>query len=609
MLRLRSLAPLALLAASACAASDGASDQIPSFEDYVDGKEDTGYVGTRAAEMEAVLRGRVQVDLPGRSAAELESTAAALRADPGDWNLRSITGQVTEQVKYARNALKAEKLDLNLEGGSPTFSSVTVVAGGLVLDYELKVESLVKFKELEERGLTPADLVGKVIEPKLPRLPGGLFDRTSNKCATDPETGGEVPAADVGAHNLFFYFDPARAGCPLGADDLVTAHYEIRSSLDSPTVWPEYDRLVADGKVTMAVIFGQIEHGELKSNDWGFLSFNTMNRAFKNQGFAKTMSFPENRGQTMKKTFPGGLVVEISMWTPVSFADSVPREQANETFRAAMRESEIVYYNGHAFYGSLTVLDEPTAYPADTYQIIFMDACWSYAYYTKQVFRNKATAADPLGWALVDVVNNTEPGITGSEETAAILWENVFKGAAAAHSGGNASLYSWNNMIKYMNEHAEWRARQRTTHPDPEIYGASGVRANGFDPTRGTDPEPPPSGATRYEATPGAAIPDDDAAGVSNAIAVPASAGGAAGAVMVDVEIAHPYVGDLAVTLSHGGKTVTLHDRSGGSSDDLHLRVELRDFEGTPRAGDWTLSVVDTAAQDAGTLTSWAVEL
>lgn len=609
MLRLRTFAPLALLAATACAASDGGSDELPSFEDYVDGKEDTGYVGTRAAEMEAVLRGRVQVDVPGRSPSELETTAAALRANPNDWNLRSITGQVTEQIKYARNALKAEKLDLNLEGGSPTFSAVTVVAGGLVLDYELKVESLVKFKEIEERGLTPADLVGKVVEPTLPLLPGGLFERTSNRCATDPDTGADVPAADVGAHNLFFYWDPARTGCGLGADDLITAHYEIRSSLDTPTVYPEYDQLVADGKVTMAVIFGQIEHGELKSNDWGFLSFNTMSRSFRNQGFAKTETFPENRGQTMKKTFPGGLVVEISMWTPVSFADDVPREQANEVFRAAMRAHEIVYYNGHAFYGSLTVLDEPTAYPADTYQIIFMDACWSYAYYTKQVFRNKATAADPLGWALVDVVNNTEPGITGSEETAAILWENVFKGAASAHSGGNPSLYSWNNMIKYMNEHAEWRARQRTTYPDPEIYGASGVRSNRFDPTRDTDPEPPPSGATRYEATPGAAIPDDSTAGVASGIAVPAAASGVAGDVMIDVEIAHPYVGDLEVTLSHAGKTVVLHDRSGGSADDLHLRVEVADFAGTPRAGDWVLSVVDTAAQDTGTLASWAVEL
>ena len=608
MLRLRTFAPLALLAASACAASDGGPDQIPSFEDYVDGKEDTGYVGTRAAELEAVVRGRVKADLPGRSASELETTAAALRANPSDWNLRSVTGQVTEQIKYARNALKAEKLDLNLEGGSPTFTTITVVDGGLLLDYEVKVESLVKFKELEERGLTPGDLVGKVVEPKLPLVPAGLFDRTGNKCATDPDSGGEVPAADLGAHNLFYYFDPARTGCTLGADDLVTARYEIRSSLDTPTVWPEYDRLVADGKVTMAVIFGQIEHGELKSNDWGFLSFNTMNRAFRNQGFTRTETFPENRGQTMKKTFPGGLVVEIRMWTPVSFADSVPREQANETFRNAMRESEIVYYNGHAFYGSLTVLDEPTAYPTDTYQIIFMDACWSYAYYTKQVFRNKATAADPLGWALADVVNNTEPGITGSEETAAILWENVFKGAAATHTGGNASLYSWNNMIKYMNEHAEWRARNRTSHPDPEIYGASGVRTNRY-PNGGSEPEPPPAGASRYEADPALAIPDNDPAGATTAITVPANAGGTTAAVTVEVDVTHTYVGDLRVTLTHAGRTAVLHDSSGGSTDDLHIRARISDFAGTPRAGDWTLSIVDNAAEDTGTLTSWAVGL
>ena len=156
-------------------------------------------------------------------------------------------------------------------------------------------------------------------------------------------------------------------------------------------------------------------------------------------------------------------------------------ETANELFRSAMKRNEIVYYNGHAFYGSLTVLDEPTAYPADTYQIIFMDACWSYAYYTKQVFRNKATEADPLGWALVDVVNNTEPGITGSETTAAILYDNLFKGAATVRRGGDASLYSWNNMIKYMNEHAQRRADARGEN-NPEIYGVSGVRTNAFKP-------------------------------------------------------------------------------------------------------------------------------
>ena len=65
--------------------------------------------------------------------------------------------------------------------------------------------------------------------------------------------------------------------------------------------------------VSMVVLFGQIEHGELKPNDWGFLSFNTMARSFKTQGFTKTETFEGNRGQRMKKTFPGGLVVEIDV--------------------------------------------------------------------------------------------------------------------------------------------------------------------------------------------------------------------------------------------------------------------------------------------------------
>lgn len=605
-----SKAPVLLAAALAtgCALSDAPGEDIPGFEDYFDGKSDTGYVGTRAAEMEAVLRGRVKVELPDRTAAELETTAAALRANPSDWNLRSITNQVTEQVKYARNALKAEKLDLNLEGGSPTFSAVTVVGNGLQLDYELKVESLVKFKELESRGLTPADLIGKVVEPRLPLVPAGLFERTSNKCATDPDSGDAVAAAELGAHNLFYYFDPARSGCPLTDADLVTSRYEIRSSLDAPTVYPEYDRLVADGKISMVVIFGQIEHGELKSNDWGFISYGDMTRAFQSQGFTRTEQFPDNKGQRLRKSFPGGLVVDIEMWTPVSIADSVPRETANELFRDAMRRHEIVYYNGHAFYGSLNVLDEPTAYPADTYQIIFMDACWSYAYYTKQVFRNKATAADPLGWALADVVNNTEPGITGSEATAAVLYDNLFKGAATVRRGGDASLYSWNNMIKYMNEHAEWRARNRTSHPDPEIYGASGVRTNRY-PDGGSDPEPPPAGATRYEASASLSIPDADPAGVTTAITVPASATGTTAELTVEVDVTHTYVGDLRVTLTHAGRTAVLHDRSGGNTDDLHIRASISDFAGTPRAGDWTLSIVDDAAEDVGILTSWAVEL
>ncbi len=477
------LLPAALAGCAMDAAPEDFSDEeLPAFEDFA-GKDDTGYVGNRAVELEATLRGRVRVMVPGKTAAELETLAGELRADPQSWEHRDITEQVSEQVKYARNSLKAERLNLNLEGGAPTFSEITVIEGGLEIAYSLAVESLVKFKDLESQGLRASDLVGRQITARLPLVPQGLFERAGATCATDPDTMMPPDAHDLGAHNLFYYWDPSRAGCRIGEAELVTAEYKIESSLDSPNVYPEYDQLVADGRIDMGVIFGQIEHGELKRNDWGFISFNDLTRAFTNKGFRIVERFPENRGHRLEKTMQGRLVVSITMYTPVGFADNVPRDEASTRFRDAIRASEIFYYNGHAFYGSLDVLDDPSAYPAGRYQILFMDACWSYAYYTKQIFRNRATATDADGYALTDVINNTEPGITGSELTAAILYDNIFKGAEAVRRGRDASLYSWNNLIKYMNDHAELRARRRSSdHPDPEIYGASGVRTNRWQP-------------------------------------------------------------------------------------------------------------------------------
>jgi len=70
-----------------------------------------------------------------------------------------------------------------------------------------------------------------------------------------------------------------------------------------------------------------------------------------------------------------------------------------------------------------------------------MDACWSYAYYTKQVFRHKATATDPTGWDLVDVVNNTEMGNTGSEGVTSCPVRQHLQGRAAVNNKQSATRY------------------------------------------------------------------------------------------------------------------------------------------------------------------------
>lgn len=119
----------------------------------------------------------------------------------------------------------------------------------------------------------------------------------------------------------------------------------------------------------------------------------------------------------------------------------------------------------------------------------------------------------------------------------------------------------------------------------------------------------------QVSATPNLPIPDDMDAGISDMLAVDVAANVSAN-LQVDVAIQHPYVGDLTVALtSPRGTVVKLHAESGGSQNDLRGRYPttltpaepLSRFMGEPMAGDWKLSVVDSAAQDEGSLLSWGL--
>lgn len=85
----------------------------------------------------------------------------------------------------------------------------------------------------------------------------------------------------------------------------------------------------------------------------------------------------------------------------------------------------------------------------------------------------------------------------------------------------------------------------------------------------------------------------------------------------VTVDITHTWIGDLDVSItSPAGTTVTLHDRSGSSSDDIFEvydddagNVEgpgaLADFNGESMQGEWVLRVADEASLDEGSLNTW----
>jgi M6 family metalloprotease-like protein len=116
------------------------------------------------------------------------------------------------------------------------------------------------------------------------------------------------------------------------------------------------------------------------------------------------------------------------------------------------------------------------------------------------------------------------------------------------------------------------------------------------------------------EASPNLTIPDAAAAGVSSAINIQAS--GIVRRITAVIQIKHPYIGDLHVELvSPTGRRAVIHDRLGGSTDDLSLSLdsnrpgELANMVGLPMQGNWVLRVADVASQDVGTLTRWRIEL
>ncbi len=92
------------------------------------------------------------------------------------------------------------------------------------------------------------------------------------------------------------------------------------------------------------------------------------------------------------------------------------------------------------------------------------------------------------------------------------------------------------------------------------------------------------------------------------------------GDVNVDMDITHTYIGDLTLDLtSPGGVTVRLHNRTGGTEEDIVTTYDeeggtmpdgpgsLADFNYGGVTGIWTLTVEDHAGGDTGTLNGWVL--
>lgn len=115
---------------------------------------------------------------------------------------------------------------------------------------------------------------------------------------------------------------------------------------------------------------------------------------------------------------------------------------------------------------------------------------------------------------------------------------------------------------------------------------------------------------------PNRVIPDNDENGVRDIISFNEGANAKVSSLKVIVDITHPWIGDLRLSLiSPSGVQAVLFDRGNEITNELKAAfdsssvAELQKMVGGLIIGDWTLWVQDLAASEQGTLKSWSMEV
>jgi len=116
------------------------------------------------------------------------------------------------------------------------------------------------------------------------------------------------------------------------------------------------------------------------------------------------------------------------------------------------------------------------------------------------------------------------------------------------------------------------------------------------------------------EKTLGLIIPDNKFDGITSTIDI--SQNGQLKDIEIEVNITHPYIGDLLIKLTSPDKTeILLHNYSGSSSDNIVKNYNILNTKGLKKligkefSGNWKLGVSDHQKADQGKLNSWSLKI
>jgi len=405
------------------------------------GKDDSGWIGADTFEVDVQIRSTVQE--------EALYEWGDLATDP---ELQAKL--VDEQIKFIKTTAESYGWRFNQLAADVVIKSIDTEDDLVTIEYQATADMLGRY-----RGGLPAleDIDPIEFSASVPLDPEGFSYSDIESCSEVDESHS------VAAYNFHYYFAPQREDCTL---PLFDAAVEITEVFNRATVYPEYAELMQDlgeGHVgfTAALVPNSGDDDPMSRYN---AHADMLERALHLEGV-----LAEDETYTRYTWDDGAVRLVIDLYDPTKIPWTTGFAAA---FRERLGEYTLIHYNGHSAYGTKHLLDQPESF-SDAYQIIVMHSCQAYAYYTRQVFRAKATEADPSGFALADVVATGKSSYpSGSPQVMRVLLKSLMEGMVSIQNGDPEGARNWLNIARAMKS-ATW---------GDIMYGIAGARTNTWQP-------------------------------------------------------------------------------------------------------------------------------
>ena len=258
----------------------------------------------------------------------------------------------------------------------------------------------------------------------LPNNPDTIYasamSGSKNPC-TDPHYQSEG--------DFWYFWNPAKPGCKLREnEDYQKIEAKIQRITNTVQTYPEYDRLVDDGKIEFTVLMGmdnpKLGRDPNKSKDINADNFVEIKNKLNSWGYTgrkwTKKEIKTFTGKTFKKT-PyveefSKKIGSLNIFVTVFFGPSGIDEDStafHHFFKSGLEKSSVTIYDGHSGLGghldlgSIESTEGFTIAPKQNrYQIYFFNSCSSYTYYNTMFFDRKITSSDPHGTKNLDILTN-----------------------------------------------------------------------------------------------------------------------------------------------------------------------------------------------------------